>query len=442
MRKINTALLVLVSCVLLAATTLSAAPSGKVNLRFWTTHIYGPELEQAMKALLDEWHRENPDIVVTYENIPGGDVQAKFMTAAKGDSLPDIVDGWSYQALQLAQMGKVLPLDDIYAQWTKSGELADIVSESAYRKFYWKGHYWGIPWALDIRVIAYRKDLLEKKGIPVPTTWEDFEKAVLALHDPKNNIYGLTHAAGFFHFAGQTFVPFMVQAGGGILNKDGKLVFATDNFEANLKALKFMTSFATVHKVTPPGIGSYDWDDSCAIFLAGRAAFSMERGNVITRLLTERPDLAPNVRILPALKGPAARVAAGFCNPLFISADTKYPAEAKKFILWLTDKGHSMALFKARPGQMWPVRKSDYKDPFFKSNHLLNDVVEGVLPYIVDMAYPAPGVPEMGAIDGEKMFAAPVNDVITGTKTPEEALKAAHKNMQRVFDESKATQTR
>jgi ABC-type glycerol-3-phosphate transport system substrate-binding protein len=83
---------------------------------------------------------------------------------------------------------------------------------------------------------------------------------------------------------------------------------------------------------------------------------------------------------------------------------------------------------------MWPVKKSAYAAKFFQDNPLLKDVVDGSLPYIIDFAYPASGVPEMGVIDGEKMFSAPVNDVITGTKTPEEAIKAAHQKMLSVFD--------
>ena len=40
---------------------------------------------------------------------------------------------------------------------------------------------------------------------------------------------------------------------------------------------------------------------------------------------------------------------------------------------------------------------------------------------------------KMGIIDGEKMFAAPVNQVVVGTKTPEQAVLEAHAAMQKVF---------
>ena len=56
-----------------------------------------------------------------------------------------------------------------------------------------------------------------------------------------------------------------------------------------------------------------------------------------------------------------------------------------------------------------------------------------VVPYATDFAYPGLGRPEMGVIDGEKMFAAPVNEVVVGTKTPEQAVADAHARMAKLF---------
>jgi hypothetical protein len=39
----------------------------------------------------------------------------------------------------------------------------------------------------------------------------------------------------------------------------------------------------------------------------------------------------------------------------------------------------------------------------------------------------------MGAIDGEKMFAEPVNDVVAGAKTPEQAVEDAHAKMAKLW---------
>ena len=64
-------------------------------------------------------------------------------------------------------------------------------------------------------------------------------------------------------------MSFMFQAGGGILDKDGNLIFGTTAKDANVKALTYLTDFATKYKVTPPGIASYNTDDPHTIYLQG-----------------------------------------------------------------------------------------------------------------------------------------------------------------------------
>ena len=64
---------------------------------------------------------------------------------------------------------------------------------------------------------------------------------------------------------------------------------------------------------------------------------------------------------------------------------------------------------------------------------MLEEALNKVVPFTTDFAYPGYGRPEMGIIDGEKMFAAPVNEVVVGTKTPEKAVMDAHAKMARLF---------
>ena len=68
-----------------------------------------------------------------------------------------------------------------------------------------------------------------------------------------------------------------------------------------------------------------------------------------------------------------------------------------------------------------------------KNNRLLSEALEKIVPYSTDFAYPGFGRPEMGVIDGEKMFAGPVNQVVVGAKTPEKAVLDAHEAMKKVF---------
>ena len=228
----------------------------------------------------------------------------------------------------------------------------------------------------------------------------------------------------------------MFQAGGGILDKDGNLIFGTKAKDANVRALTFLTDLATKHKVTPPGIAAYNTDDAHTIFVQGRATFGFGTGEVISRIMKENPSLFDKVGILDVLEGPggpANRLSAGFYNPMFVWKHSPAKEAAKIFIKWFIQSGRLEPLYRAAPGRHWPIFKSDIASPRVKGNRLLEEALNKVVPFTTDFAYPGYGRPEMGIIDGEKMFAAPVNEVVVGTKTPEKAVMDAHAKMARLF---------
>ncbi|MCA0448635.1 MAG: sugar ABC transporter substrate-binding protein [Proteobacteria bacterium] len=413
-----------------------ANAQGQANLTFWSVRLNTPELSAALKGILEQFQRENPGIKITHEPVSGNLVYPKFMAAIRGQSMPDIAEAYSYHPLQFAAADQMEPMDDIIKEWQGNGLLADISNEFAYKKFLWKDHYWGVPYNLDIRAIYYRKDLLEAKGIQPPKTWAEFEKAVIATHDPSKGVYGLAFPAGNFHIAQHYYMAFMFQAGGSILDKDGNLVFGTTAKDANVRALTFLTDFHTKHKVTPPGIASHNTDDSHTIFVQGRAAFGMGAGLMISRIMKENPSMFDKVGILEVLEGPAGpsgRLTAGFYNPMFVWKHSPGKEAAKTFVRWFVQPGRLEPLYRAAPGQHWPIFKRDAGTPRVMENRLLREALTNVVPYATDFAYPGFGRPEMGVIDGEKMFAAPVNEVVVGAKTPEKAVLDAHAAMAKLF---------
>lgn len=414
----------------------AASAQAQNNLTFWTVRLNTPELAAALKLILADFEKENPGIKVKHEPVSGNLVYPKFLTAIRGQSMPDVAEAYSYHPLQFAAVDQMEPLDDIIDLWTKNGQLANIFNEYAYKKFLWKDHYWGVPYNLDIRPIYYRKDLLAAKNIKPPTNWAEFQAAAIACNDPASGVFGVVFPAGNFHIAQHFYMSFMFQAGGSILDKDGNLIFGTTAKDANVKALTYLTDFATKYKVTPPGIASYNTDEPHTIFLQGRAAFGFGTGGLIGRIMKENPSLFDKVGILDVLEGPAgqsARLTAAFYNPMFVWKYSPAKEAAKTFIRWFIQPGRLERLYEAVPGQHWPIFKSDTDTPRVKNNRLLDEALHKVVPYSTDFAYPGFGRPEMGVIDGEKMFAAPVNEVVVGAKSPEQAVMDAHNAMKKVF---------
>ena len=431
MSKVNPLRLTLVWFVGFVTSSVGLA---QADLTLWTVHTPGPELQSAMTAIIEDFEAQHPDIRIEFEPVAGGLVYPKFLTAVQGEEMPDVADGFSYHPLQFAALDQMLPLNDIYENWEANGTLGNIVNEYAYRKFFWQDNYWAVPWNLDVRAIYYRKDLLEEAGLEPPTNWEEFREAVIALNNPDDGTFGLVYPGGDFHITQHYYMMFMLQAGGSILNEDGDLVFGTDSLDANVEALKYLTDFTLEYDATPSGVASYNTDEVHTLFTQGRAAFALGTGGLINKIMAENPDMLDDVGVLETLQGPEAKLTAGFYNPLFVWKFSPNPEAAKTFITWLVQPGRLTPLYEASPGEMWPILTTEFDEEIFQTTPIMREMLEKVVPYTVDFAYPGFGRPEMGAIDGEKLFAVPVNEVLVGAKTAEQAVLDAHEAMSALFE--------
>ena len=153
--------------------------------------IWGPpEYIDAGKALVAQFNQEHPDITVTYRSIPWADWYQIFMAAIASGAAPDISTGAGYQAVQLYDQGAILALDDVIGQWKNNGKLDDFLPKTVDTLKY-DGHYVALPWAIDIRVWYYRKDLFEEANVQPPTTWQEFKAAAQALNPPAITRSGL-----------------------------------------------------------------------------------------------------------------------------------------------------------------------------------------------------------------------------------------------------------
>jgi ABC-type glycerol-3-phosphate transport system substrate-binding protein len=154
------------------------------------------------------------------------------MTAVAAGEGPDASVGWSPSPLQYAAAGQALPVDSILDKWKAENNvmLTDIPQE--YYDFYkYDGHYYGIPYRVDPRVITYRTDLFEQAGITqLPTTWDEFKEVCRKLK------------AAFpdkvpFLIAGASFMATHAVIGFGANNGTG---FVNEKLEPNMTSPAFI----------------------------------------------------------------------------------------------------------------------------------------------------------------------------------------------------------
>src|SRR5512133_3714067 len=165
----------------------AAFPTGPVHLTMWW---WGEqEAAGAKKWLADTvalYHKKHPNVTIqTVLQTTNGLVPA-FKAAAAAKKGPDIQYFW----------GGIWSLDDAWLGNTKP--VSDYIPRSELRHYLnakedtYAGKVWTAPWYVQPSFpVLYRKDVLAKAGVKVPTTWAALLKACDAL-----NGKGITPIAG------------------------------------------------------------------------------------------------------------------------------------------------------------------------------------------------------------------------------------------------------
>jgi multiple sugar transport system substrate-binding protein len=120
-------------------------------------------------------------ISVKHEPIDfGGQVQKTTATLAGDTGTYDIVETYGFVIPQLAQEGKIKPLDELYAKFSDEYKLGEI-SEPMRETMSYEGKLYALPMQAQMYVMAYRKDVFDKLGLKAPTTFEELVAAAKAI---------------------------------------------------------------------------------------------------------------------------------------------------------------------------------------------------------------------------------------------------------------------
>jgi multiple sugar transport system substrate-binding protein len=136
------------------------------------------------------------------------------------------------------------------------------------------------------------------------------------------------------------------------------------------------------------------------------------------------------------LVGPGGQTAAhsvSFANPWMIYKQTKHPEQAKEFLKWMMKKENLRKLYASEPGGKWPVYKSLTNDPIYQSNEMIQTLAKQSVETGVDYWYPSNKGGVGIASLGTGMADTVINPVITGQRSPQDALKDGAQKLAPLF---------
>ena len=257
------------SSTTVASPTSSATGSATSGSIVWSASpLSGTGANDARTVLINAFEKQYPNIHVTLVSAPT-DTDTNRATLATeisgGSSTPDVFMGDVIWPAQFGAHQLAVPLSTYLpaSYWSKFAP--GLVKGATYQ-----GKVYGSPLFEDQGFLYYRKDLLAKEHLPVPTTWEQVESDSVKLVHAGLVKYGFVWEGDSYEGLTCNFMEYLTDAGGAPTNTT--YTTATLNSPAAVKAITFMRSLIT-SGASPAAVTTFQEPQAMNTFGGGNAAF-------------------------------------------------------------------------------------------------------------------------------------------------------------------------
>ncbi|MBN9391856.1 MAG: sugar ABC transporter substrate-binding protein [Chloroflexi bacterium] len=298
------------------ATTAAAASGDKITLSHWY-HQYGEDgTQNAALKYASDYSKVNPNVTVKVEWIPG-DYDSKLNAALLTPEGPDIYEG--HLTNSMVQAGQVAPLDDLFTDDIKKD-----FDKVALARNTVDGKVYGVQMIIDPQLFYYRKSMLDKAGLKVPTTMDELINASKALNSGKVKGLFMGNDGGLGILAGNL----VYAAGASYLDSSNKPAFNTDAVAAAWAQGKTLANSGTLLVGAPT-----DWWDPSAF----NQNLSAMTWNGLWAMPGITKALADDFGVFPfPSAGPSGKqvvYSGGWAE--FVNPKTKNLQAAKDYVNWL-----------------------------------------------------------------------------------------------------------
>lgn len=420
-----------------------AASAGSKLVPFYTVEN-DPDTQAYYKRTIDAFRQTKPDVEVKI-TIYQDENQLQYLTTAlqTGTDL-GIFNAKGPWIATWARANWLLPLDPMIKAIGADDFLAGT-------RIVVDGKDYAMPYQHNASALWCRKDLFDKAGLKLPTTYEDLLAATKALN--KDGIAGIATGVGAVpELTAQYFTPYLHQSGWSYFDKEGNLTF--DKPEV-LDAVK---RFADVLKQAPKSFANVTYPDIINAYVAGKAAMGTFPGRLGVNTASKAPQIAEATTVIPYPAGPfmTAKLHYGGIEHYVAYAKTKNPGETQAFLQFLTTGERSLDFSMTVPGHLLPPLNSvrakikDYKSEFMTKYGSWVTTIADLVPSATNPALSMGSVynKQYSKISnvcpwGSKIWGSPPIDgtmfqeILLNNKSPETAWKDASTKLKKAADEWK-----
>ena len=416
-----------VIAILAAAIAAVAHAQAPVEVPFYFPVAVGGPITKLIDGYAADFEKENPGIKVkpiysgTYQ-----DTITKALTAVKGGEPPVTSILLSTDMFTLIDEEAIVPFDDLIKTpedqaWLKSFYPAFMENSQT------GGKTWGIPFQRSTIVLYYNKEMFKEAGLDPakpPGTWSDMTAYAqkLTRRDASGKVtqWGVQIPSSGFPY--WLFQALAIQNGANLMNATGNEVYY-DKPEV-VGALQYWVDLVNKYKVHPEGV--VDWGTTPKDFFEKKVAMMWTTtGNLTNVRANAKFDFG--VAMLPAGKQRGSPTGGGNFY-LFKKSTPAQQQAAFKFIKWITTPERA-AQWGIDTGYV-AVRADAWETPAMRqyvAGFPAAAVARDQLPY---------AKAELSTHDNQRVTKA-LNDglqaALTGTKTPDVALKDAQREADRLL---------
>ena len=369
-----------------------------------------------LRRQLERFDRETPDVRVEMRPTPDAadlrhQLYVQWLNARATD--PDILQVDAIWTPEFAAAGWILPLDPFGPDTAAFFP----VTIDANR---WQGELFALPWFVDVGMLYWRTDLLDRP----PATWEQLERDVRRATADGSPRYGLVWQGARYEGLVTVFLEYLGGFGGRIL--DGGRVTVSE--PPGVLALTTMRDQIR-RRVVPARVLTWHEEEPRFAFQNGEAALMRNWPYAVAPMQDSADSrVAGRFAVAPMPAGPGGRHTAAFGGAqLAINAFSPEAGAAWRVIDYLTRP--EQMLERAEIVGQFPTRTGVYDDPALAEALAIPPAQARE---IVEAAVPRPVTPVYTQLS--EMLQIQLHRALSGQAEPAAALARAALEMQALLD--------
>ena len=244
-----------------------------------------------------------------------------------------------------------------YTKGVEKGHFPSMVANGSVQ-----GKLVAMPWFIDAGLLYYRKDLLDKHGLKVPTTWEQLTETAQKIQSAEraagnDKMWGYVWQGRAYEGLTCNALEWIASHGGGAIIEEGKIT--VNNPEAQ-KALARARGW--VGSISSAGVTSYEEEDARNAFQGGNAAFMRNWPYAYAAGNAERSPIKGKFAAGPLPHEPGQKSAGTIGGwQLAVSKFSPNKDAAIELVRYMTSP--EAQRFRATSGSFLPTIRSVQQDP-------------------------------------------------------------------------------